>query len=51
MNMKPNVCTGFLVCDGSGGQWDGLHVEGFLRGLQCVLVQRLLQAGDGHGQT
>ncbi len=44
-------CTRFLLGDRSGGQRDRLHVERFLGGVQSVLVQGLLQAGDGDRQT
>lgn len=49
--MKQCGLTHFLLCDWSGGQRYRLHVERLLRGLQGVLVEGLLQARNGHGQT
>lgn len=40
-----------LLRQGRGGQGHGLEVEGLLRRLQSVLLQRPLQTRDGHGQT
>lgn len=40
-----------LFCDRSSCQRNRFQIEGFLRGLQGILLQRPLQARDGYSQA